>query len=84
MGTTDFHIMKLLQIVLKRQITLLIYVPLFYSSWFRVRNNLLEPISRSSRIHLSNGILIVDSLKVGVQTPIEMIKGIENINFATK
>ena len=33
-------------------------------SWFRVRDNLLEPISRSNRIFLSGGILIIDGAQV--------------------
>jgi hypothetical protein len=35
-------------------------------SWFRVRDNLLEPISRSNRIYLAGGILIIDSVQVGI------------------
>nr|XP_040568004.1 Down syndrome cell adhesion molecule-like protein Dscam2 isoform X1 [Lepeophtheirus salmonis] len=33
-------------------------------SWFRVKNNLLEPISRSNRIHLSAGTLIIDDVQL--------------------
>ncbi len=33
-------------------------------SWFRVRDNLLEPISRSNRIYLAGGILIIDNVQV--------------------
>ena len=37
---------------------------ILFSSWFRVRNNLLEPISRSNRIVLAGGILIIESVQV--------------------
>ena len=38
-------------------------------SWFRVRNNLLEPVARTSRIFLSGSVLVIDSLRVSIQFP---------------
>ena len=40
-----------------------------FFSWFRVRNNLLEPVSRTNRIFISGGILVIDALHVSIQFP---------------
>ena len=36
------------------------------SSWFRVKNNLLEPLALTNRIHLTAGILVIENSQVRI------------------